>query len=210
MAVLGGTGDLGRGLARRLALAGSAVVIGSRDAARAQLAAQELADAGSVTGLANADAARAAEVVIVAVPWAGHGDLLAGLRDDLAGRVVVDCVNPLAFDKAGPYPLDVEDRSAAEQAARLLPDSRVVAAFHHISAPLLIKSDQPIDSDVLVVGDHADAKQAAIALAERIPGLRGVDAGPLRLAGTLEAMTAVLLSINRRYKAHAGIRITDV
>ena len=131
--VLGGTGDQGRGLAYRLGDAGNRVIIGSRSEERAQTAAAELGG-GAIRGMANADAAREADVVIVAVPWEGHRDLLASLTGPLAGKIVIDCVNPMGFDNRGAYPLPVPEGSAAQQAAAVLPDSRVVAAFHHVSA----------------------------------------------------------------------------
>jgi NADPH-dependent F420 reductase len=214
VAILGGTGDQGRGLAYRLARGGVPVVIGSRVAERAEAAAAEIAAlpgiAGAVTGAPNARAA-AADVVIVAVPWEGHGALLEGLREELVGRIVVDCVNPLGFDGHGPYPLPVPEGSAAEQAAALLPDSRVCAAFHHVSASLLADPEvDRIDLDVLVLGEDRDAVAVVQALACRIHGMRGVHAGRLRNAQQVEALTANLIAINKRYKAHAGIRVTDL
>ena len=209
VAVLGGTGEQGRGLARRLALAGHPVVLGSRDAARAAAAAEGLP--GDVSGLDNAGAAAAGDVVIVAVPWEGHRELLASLAGELAGKVVVDCVNPLGFDKQGAYALVVEEGSAAEQAAAVLPDSRVVGAFHHVSAVLLLdEAVESVDTDVLVLGDDRETTDLVQALVARIPGMRGIYAGRLRNAHQVEALTANLISINRRYKAHAGLRVTDV
>lgn len=207
--VLGGTGDQGRGLARRLAMAGKSVVIGSRDAARASDIAAGIGS--GVRGASNQDCAKHCDIVIIAVPWGGHESLLTSLAADLAGKIVVDCVNPLGFDKQGAYPLTVDDGSAAQQAARILVDSRVVAAFHHISAALLLdETVDSIDTDVLVLGDDREATDMVQALAELIPGLRGVFGGRLRNAGQVEALTANLIAINRRYKAHAGVRITDV
>jgi NADPH-dependent F420 reductase len=209
VAVLGGTGEQGRGLARRLALAGHQVVLGSRDRARAESAAEGLP--ASVSGADNAAAAAAGDVVIVAVPWEGHRELLVSLAEPLAGKIVVDCVNPLGFDKSGAFALAVDEGSAAEQAAAVLPDSTVVAAFHHVSAVLLL--DEAVDSvetDVLVLGDDRAATDTVQALAERSAGMRGIYAGRLRNAHQVEALTANLISINRRYKAHAGIRVTDV
>jgi NADPH-dependent F420 reductase len=215
VAVLGGTGPQGRGLVRRWATAGIATVIGSRDAGRAADVAGELADAtgGDVRGLANADAAAAGDVVIVAVPYDGHRELLASLRTELAGKVVVDCVNPLGFDKQGGYALDVPDGSAAQEAAALLPDSVVVAAFHHVSAVILNDPEiASVDTDVLVLGEgeDRDATDLVRALADAIPGVRGIYAGRLRNAHQVEALTANLIAVNRRYKAHAGLRLTDV
>jgi 8-hydroxy-5-deazaflavin:NADPH oxidoreductase len=207
--VLGGTGEQGRGLARRLAMAGHRVVIGSRDATRAAGIAAEVGH--GVQGLANEDCARTTDVVIVAVPWDGHAALVASLTDALAGKIVIDCVNPLGFDKQGAFALQVAEGSAAQQAAGILVDSRVVAAFHHISAVLLLdEAVDSIDTDVLVLGDDREATDIVQALAGRIPGIRGIYGGRLRNAGQVEAMTANLISMNRRYKVHAGIRITDV
>ncbi len=207
--VLGGTGDQGRGLARRLAMAGQSVTIGSRDAARAADVAAAL-NVG-VSGASNEDCARESDIVIVAVPWDGHEALLESLVEPLNGKIVVDCVNPLGFDKQGAFGLAVDDGSAAQQAARILTGSRVVAAFHHISAVLLLdESVATIDTDVLVLGDDREATDVVQALADLIPGIRGVFGGRLRNAGQVEALTANLISINRRYKAHAGVRITDV
>ncbi len=210
--ILGGSGPQGRGLALRFAMAGLRVVIGSRSAERAASVAAELAAPGRfVEGTGNAAAARAAGVVIVAVPWAGHNELLAGLREELAGKVVVDCVNPLGFDERGAYALRVPEGSAAQQAAALLPDSTVVAAFNHVPAALLRDENVvEIDTDVLVLGDARPATDLVAALAERIPGVRGVYGGRLRNAGQVEGLTANLVSINRRYKVNSGIRITDL
>ena len=207
--VLGGTGEQGRGLARRLALAGQQVAIGSRDASRAAGIADEVGL--GVVGLSNEECARSSDIVIVAVPWDGHAALLESLREALLGKVVVDCVNPLGFDKQGAFALRVEEGSAAEQAAGILVDSRVVAAFHHISAVLLLdETVDVIDTDVLVLGDDRAATDIVQALAGRIAGIRGIFGGRLRNAGQVEAMTANLISMNRRYKVHAGIRVTDV
>ncbi len=212
VAVLGGTGPQGRGLARRFAAAGVPVVIGSRDAGRAGQAAEPMAAAGlPVTGADNAGAASAGTIVIVAVPYEGHENLLKSLAGELAGKVVVDCVNPLGFDKQGAYQLEVPEGSAAQQAAAVLPDSTVVAAFHHVSAVLLEdEAVEQVETDVLVLGEDREATDLIGRLADLVPGMRGVYAGRLRNAGQVEAFTANLISINRRYKGHAGIRITDV
>ncbi len=212
--ILGGTGDQGRGLAYRFSRAGLRVLVGSRSAERGAAIAAEIAalpGAGAVTGGANESVAAGADVVVVAVPWEGHRATLAGLRDQLAGRIVVDCVNPLGFDKQGPYALEVPEGSAAQQAAAVLPDSRVTAAFHHVSAALLTDPDvDALDTDVLVLGDDREAAAVVQALACRIPGMRGIWAGRLRNARQVEGLTANLLAVNKRYKAHAGVRLTDV
>lgn len=207
--VLGGTGEQGRGLARRLAIAGHQVVIGSRDATRAQDLAAGLGH--GVTGASNQDCAANSDVIIAAIPWDGHGELLTSLRAELAGKILIDCVNPLGFDKQGAFALTVAEGSAAQQAANLLPDSQVVGAFHHISAVLLLDENiDSVDTDVLVLGDDRAATDIVQALANRIPGMRGIFAGRLRNCHQVEAFTANLISMNRRYKAHTGVRITDV
>ncbi|MFI6731554.1 NADPH-dependent F420 reductase [Nonomuraea sp. NPDC050451] len=207
--ILGGTGDQGKGLARRFALAGHRVLIGSRSEQRAQDAASDIGAGAS--GGANAAVAAEADIVIVAVPYEGHKALLESLRAELAGKIVVDCVNPLGFDKQGAYALPVEEGSAAQQAAAVLPESRVVAAFHHVSAVLLMDpAVEKVDLDVLVLGDDREATDTVQALAEVIPGVRGVYGGRLRNSHQIEALTANIISVNRRYKAHAGLRITDI
>lgn len=213
IAVLGGTGPQGRGLSFRFAQAGLAVVIGSRLRKRAAVTAVELAElsGGSVTGATNADAARAGDVVLVSVPWDGHGQLLHELAPELADKVVIDCVNPLGFDRHGAYPISLEEGSATQQAAAILKRSRVVGAFHHVSAVLLENPDiASVDTDVMVVGDDREATDLVQALIDLLPGMRGLYAGRLRNASQVEALTANLISMNRRYRAHAGVRITDV
>lgn len=211
--IIGGTGDQGRGLAMRLASAGQRILIGSRTSERAAAAAKEVAGltGGQVEGDTNFDVASRSDVVIVAVPYEGHAETLAALSAPLAGKIVVDCVNPLGFDKKGPFILRVPEGSAAEQAASILPDSRICAAFHHVSAELLTDpSVEQMDLDILVLGDDREAVRVVQALAGRIPGMRGLHAGRLRNAGQVEALTANLISMNKRYSAHAGIRVTDV
>jgi NADPH-dependent F420 reductase len=207
--ILGGTGDQGKGLARRFAMAGLRVVIGSRGAERAREAADSIGAGAS--GAVNSEVAAGCDIVIVAVPYDGHKALLESLAAELAGKIVVDCVNPLGFDKQGAYALPVAEGSAAQQAAAVLPDSRVVAAFHHVSAVLLMDpAVDKVDLDVLVLGDDREATDTVRALADVIPGVRGVYGGRLRNAFQVEALTANMISINRRYKAHAGLRVTDI
>lgn len=211
--VLGGTGPQGKGLAIRWAQAGLRVVIGSRKSDRAAEAATEIAgiSGGEVFGRDNGGCAAEADIVLAALPWDAHADTLAGLRNELAGKIVIDCVNPLGFDKKGPYALPVEEGSAAQQAEQLLPDSRVTAAFHHVSAVTLADlAVEHVDLDVLVLGDDRDATDVVRELADVIPGVRGIYGGRLRNAHQVEALTANVIAINRRYKAHAGLRITDV
>ena len=205
--VLGGTGDQGRGLARRLALAGHKIIIGSRNPERAAAAAETCGAAGAH----NEECAAQSDVVIVAVPYEGHKELLTGLAGTLAGKIVVDCVNPMGFDKQGAFALAVPEGSAAQQAAAVLPASTVVGAFHHVSAVQLLDLEvTDLNQDVLVLGDDRKATDLVQALAGQLPGVRGVYAGRLRNCGQVEALTANLVSVNRRYKAHAGLRVTDI
>jgi len=214
IAVIGGTGPQGKGLAYRWAKHGHRVVLGSRSADRAEAAAQEIADRlpdATVSGSENADAADGADVVVLAVPYDGHDDLVRSLADQLAGKVVISCVNPLGFDKQGPYGLDVPDGSAAETAASVVPDARVVGAFHHVSAVSLWGEEEYLEhEDVLVCGDDAEAKAVAIELARAVTSRDGVDAGRLRIARQLEPWTAVLISINKRYKTRSGTAISGI
>ena len=215
IAVIGGTGPQGKGLAYRFALAGHPIVLGSRSEERAAQAADELGarlpGSASVVGAENAKAAAAADVAVLAVPFAGHDELVAELREPLRGKIVISCVNPLGFDKLGPFGLQVDGGSAAEQAATLLPDSAVVGAFHHVSAVSLWGHEGPLDDeDVLVCGDDPEAKQVVMDLAATVVGRPGIDAGRLRLARQLEPLTAVLISINKRYKIHAGVSVSGI
>lgn len=209
---LGGTGPQGCGLALRFAAVGHSVLLGSRDEAKGRGKAAELCDEHGLhlEGGANADVARTADVVFVVVPYAAQADTIAPLADALAGKVVVNCVNHMLFDEQGPYPGVVAAGSAAQECAELLPGSCVVSAFHDISARALAKLAEPIDADVLVCGDDAEAKGRVIALAGRIEGLRGVDCGPLRMSRVVEDFTPLLVNVNRRYGTHASLRIAGL
>jgi NADPH-dependent F420 reductase len=218
IAVIGGTGPQGKGLGYRFARHGHTVVLGSRSAEKAGPVAEEVSarlegvqGAGAVTGAANADACAEADVVLLAVPYDGHDELVATLPLD--DKVVISCVNPLAFDKRGAHGqvIDGGEGSAAESAQRLAPGAAVVGAFHHVSAiNLWGDQDHLADEDVLVVGDSVEAKAVAIELARAVTGRDGIDSGKLRLARQLEPLTAVLISINRKYKTHSGIRISGL
>jgi NADPH-dependent F420 reductase len=215
VAVVGGTGPQGKGLALRFARAGRTVVIGSRSAERAEEAAAEIrhrvGTAVDVRGLDNAAAVEAAGTVLLAVPWDGHKELVSALAPHLAGKLVISCVNPLGFDKRGAYGLSVEEGSAAEQAQQLVADAVVVGAFHHLSAVTLWEEDGLLaHEDVLVCGDDRAAKDQVIELAATITGRPGIDAGALRLARQLEPLTAVLIGINRRYKTRSGVAVSGI
>ena len=212
IAVIGGTGELGSALAKRWAVAGYPVVLGSRSKQKAQAAAEKMnADAPSaaVTGEDNRTAAAAAEIVIIAVPYASHESILDEIKPAVAGKIVVDAVVPLVPPKVSVVQLPL-DGSAALIAQRLLAGTaRVQAAFHNVSAAKL-HSSGPVDCDVLVFGDEQAARAVVIELANAA-GTRGVDGGPLANSAAAEALTSVLIGINRRYKVEgAGIRITGL
>lgn len=212
IAVIGGTGPQGRGLARWLAAAGHNVVLGSRSVERAHAAASAVRDrtGGNVSGADNWTAATVADVVLLVVPWDGHRELVESIAGALDGKVVVSCVNPLQFDAKGSFGLAVEEGSAAQQTQALVPGARVVGAFHHLSAVNLWESEELDHEDVLVCGDDAEAKAIVVDLAVAVTGRPGIDVGALRLAGHLEPLTAVLIGINRRYKTRSGLAIVGL
>jgi len=213
IAVIGGTGPQGKGLGYRFAKAGHAVIIGSRSADRGEAVAAEISERGVrglVSGADNPTAAVSADIVLLAVPYDGHDELVGSLASELAGKLVISCVNPLGFDKQGPYGLTVE-RSAAEAAAAIVPTARVTGAFHHVAAASLWSEEEFLDhEDVLVCGDDAEAVDTVVELAAAVTGRPGVRAGALRLARQLEPLTAVLISINKAYKTRSGIAISGV
>lgn len=218
VAVVGGTGAEGGGLALRLAKAGIAVRIGSRTSEKAREAAQRIAAASGareVTGHVNPEAASGAEIVILTVPLAAQVDILKSIRGGLVpGQILVDATVPLEVAIGGRVSKTVTlwDGSAAQQAARLAPEGvRVVAGFHALSAEALARVDHPIDCDALICGDDAEAKAAVRDLAALIPGVRVVDAGPLDNARLLEYAAALLISLNLRHKVKSsGMRITGL
>lgn len=190
-------------------MSGLSVSVGSRSVVGAEAAATAVGH--GVAGLSNVDCAACSDIVIAAVPWDGHRELLDSLRESLEGKIVVVCVNPLGFDQQGAFPLRVEEGSAAQQSALLLPGSTVVGAFHNVSAQLLLGTGlDRVETDVLVLGDDREATDTIQDLVDRIPGMRGVFGGRLRNAAQVEGLTANLISINRRYKVHAGIRIAGL
>jgi NADPH-dependent F420 reductase len=213
IAFVGGTGPEGLGLALRLAVAGEEIAIGSRKLDRAEAAAawiRERWPAARVRGALNRDAVAGANVVFVTVPYDGQRPALSELADALEGKVVVDTVVPVAFEKGRARPVPVADGSAAEEAQRLLPRSRLAAAFHTLSAHKLQQLDTAIEGDVLVCGDDPEAKATAMALVARIPGLRAVDGGGLVNARYVEQITVLLLNLNRLHKTETGVRIVGL
>ena len=210
---IGGTGPEGRGLALRFALSGEEVLIGSRDAARARAAAdsvREIAPDISVDGGLNADVAARSDMVVIAVPYSAQKPTLESLTEELRGKLVVNVVAPLAFSKGVASAVRVEAGSAALEAQEIVPDATHTAAFHNVSAQELLIPDRSLDTDIVVFGDDADAKRKVMDLAETIKGARGVDGGGLENARYCEDLTALLLNINRIYKAHSMIKIVGI
>jgi len=215
--IIGGTGALGYGLALRWARAGRAVVIGSRSEERAAEAARKLSNLApdaEIEGLRNDVAARQGPVVFLTVPFRAQSENLNNLRESLEpGQLLVDCTVPLAAAVSGKATrsLGVWQGSAAQQAQEMVPDGvTVVAGLHTISAPMLADTGAELAEDVLLCGDRKSDKAQVAALIEEIPGLRAVNAGPLEMARIVEQLTPLLISINARYKTHAGIRISGL
>jgi 8-hydroxy-5-deazaflavin:NADPH oxidoreductase len=217
VSIIGASGALGFGLALRWGRAGVPVVIGSRDAGRAEEAARRAAEAvpeGAFSGAENADAAAGADVVVLTVPFRNQSETLTNLKGALReGQLLVDTTVPLAAAVSGraTRTIGVWQGSAAQQAAEMAPAGvRVVSALHTVSATLLSDLGRTLDEDVLVCGDSREDRQVVVDLVERIDGLRGVHAGALEMARIAEALTPLLISINVRHKTHAGIKITGL
>jgi NADPH-dependent F420 reductase len=217
IAIIGATGALGFGLTLRWGRAGVPVVLGSRDASRAAEATERARAAlpdGRFEGYENAEAATKADVVLLSVPFRSQSETLTNLKQALRpGQLVIDATVPLAAAVSGRATrmLGVWQGSAAQQAQEMVPDGvRVVSALHTVSASTCGDLEHDLDEDVLVCGDAREDIRRVIALIERIEGLRGVDAGRLEMARITESLTALLISINVRHKAHAGIKITGV
>jgi 8-hydroxy-5-deazaflavin:NADPH oxidoreductase len=215
--IVGGTGALGFGLALRLGRAGVPVVIGSRDAARAQEAARKLANTakdGSFEGFENHEAVQHSELVILSVPFRTQSETLNNLKHALRpDQLLVDATVPLAAAVSGKATrtIGVWQGSAAQQAQEMAPEGvRVVSAFHTVSASLLSDLDHELDEDVLICGDRREDKQTVANLVNQIDGLRPVDCGPLEMARIVEQLTALIISINVRNKVRAGIKITGL
>jgi NADPH-dependent F420 reductase len=215
--IVGGTGALGFGLALRLAAAGRAIAIGSRDAGRAEQAAGKIrsqVEGAEVEGLENAAAARRGPIVFLAVPFRAQSENLTNLKGVLSeGQILVDATVPLAAAVSGKATrmLGVPQGSAAEQAQEMVPDGvAVVSALHTVSAATLGKLDAELDEDVLVTGDRKEDKRRVAELIALIPGLRPVNAGALETARLVEGLTPLLISVNIRNKSHAGIKLTGL
>jgi NADPH-dependent F420 reductase len=219
VALIGGTGKLGPGLAMRFARAGVPVLIGSRDAEKGVAAAAATSDKlraadidfAPIEGCDNVWAATRGRVAVVTVPYEGQAALLPSLAESLRGKVVVSTAVPLRFaEGAGPMHVEVPEGSAAQQVAALLPDSRVAGAFHNVSSAELKKLDKAIGSHVVVTADDAEAKSVATSLVRLLPGARPVDGGPLHCARYSEELTVLLMNVNAIYRAHTGVILTNL
>jgi 8-hydroxy-5-deazaflavin:NADPH oxidoreductase len=215
--IIGGTGALGAALAKRWAQAGVPIVLGSRDAGRAEEAAAKVREAvpgAEVTGLQNEEAATKGGIVFLTVPFRAQSENLNNLREALRpGQILVDCTVPLAAAVSGKATrsLGVWQGSAAQQAQEMVPEGvTVIAAMHTLAAPVLAKLDAELGEDVLVCGDKKADKARVARLIEQIPGLRAVNAGALEMARIVEQLTPMLISVNTRYKTHAGVRLTGL
>ena len=212
IAIIGGTGPEGKGLAARFAKAGFSVIIGSRSADRGEDAAKEIRDAagGNVSGATNADAAGAGDMILVTTPYSGLKDTLPLLAGAIGNKIVVSTVVPLEFSGGRASIMRLEAGSAAEEIATLLPDARVVGAFQNLAAHKLFDVSHAIEGDVIVTSDDNEAKREVMALAERIEGIHGVNGGRLSASSFVEGITALLVGINRAYKTEAHVQIVGI
>ncbi len=213
IAFIGGTGPEGLGLAIRFAKAGEEVFIGSRSEERAAQAVAKVLEKvpeAKVRGGLNAEACQVGEIIFVTVPYEGHRETLQSLAEAIDEKILVDVVVPLRFGGHGVRALSVPEGSAAEQARALVPGAKVVSGFHHLDATLLQNVEKPMQGDVIICSDHRSAKRKVMDLAEKIAYLRAVDGGVLANSRYLEEWTAMLLNINRIYKARTGVRIVGI
>jgi 8-hydroxy-5-deazaflavin:NADPH oxidoreductase len=213
LAFIGGTGPEGRGLALRFTQVGYPVVIGSRSAQRAQQAASEvraLAPNGDVVGESNHDAARLGELIVLTVPYSGIGDLLPQLSGFVRGKIVISAIAPIEFKEGRPVALRPEVGSAAQEVQSLLSESRVVSAFQTVDAARLDNPAESLDCDVVVCSDDADARHDVMRLANQLPGIRALSGGRLAASRYVEECTALLVTVNRIYKVHTGLRFTGL
>lgn len=213
IAIFGGTGDLGRGLAINFAAAGHEIIVGSRSQERADQAADTLREAlpeGTFTPLENVAAAAAGDLAVVSIPWEGIEGTIPPMADALAGKVVISVVNALRFGKSGAIAVrDVPNGSCAQQIQELAPEAKVVVAYNNLPAAGL-QARHSLGADVLVCGKSREAREQVIALTEAIPGTRALDAGPLANALILEGMTAVIINLNKRYGGEASLAISGL
>lgn len=213
--ILGGTGALGSGLAYRWGKAGHTLVIGSRNPDNADTAAAKISElignSGSITGTGLKECAARADVIVIAVPWDAHLETVMAVKENSVGKIILDVVSPLAGGPGGLRAIKPEAGSASQEAQNILSESYVVGGFHHVSAVKLSDTNTPsVDCDVMIVGDEDQALTVIEKLVSDIPGMRGVRSGKLMNASAVEGLTANLISANRYYKTHAGIKVTGV
>mgnify|MGYP001311145220 CR=1 FL=1 len=216
IALIGGTGPEGKGLAKRFAISGNEIYIGSRNKERGQEIALELKNELQknyndivIEGGDNDEMAKQASICIIVVPYSAHQATLEQIKEHLQNKIVIDAVVPMEFQK-GPRSIDVSDGSATEEAAKILDKSTVIGAFHNLSAEILQNLELDVHGDVLVTGNDKDAKKLVMDLSEEIQTVRGIDAGPLRYSKYVEFLTVLLIGINGRYKSHSSISVTDI
>jgi len=209
--IIGGTGPEGKGLAARFAQAGFEVLIGSRSAERGEEAAQDIREraGGSVRGATNA-AAATADIIVVTVPYAGQADTLTALKEQIGDKIVISTVVPMVFEAGKVSMVPVPDGSAAEEMQRLLPDAKVVGAYQNLAAKKLFNVDHQLDGDVIVTSNDKEALREVIWMTEQIPGLRGVNGGPLSSSHYVEAITTLLVHINRNYKTETNVKVVGI
>ena len=213
--ILGGTGALGSGLAYRWNTAGLKVVIGSRNPESAAAAASKISDltghADIISGASLQECAAAADVIVVAVPWDAHRETVEIIKSESLGKVILDVVSPLGGGPGGLRALKPESGSACQEAQDILVDSHVIGGFHHVSAVKLSDSESAsVETDVMIVGDNDEALAVVEDLVAQIPGMRAIRSGKLINASAVEGLTANLISANRYYKTHAGVRVTGI
>jgi len=216
IALIGGTGPEGKGLAKRFAISGNEIYIGSRNKERGEEIALELKNELkenysniTIEGGANDEMAKQASICIIVVPYSAHQSTLEQIKEFLENKIIIDAVVPMEFQK-GPRSIDAPDGSATEEAAKILDASTVIGAFHNLSAEILQNLDVDVEGDVLVTGNNKDAKKIVMDLSEEIATIRAIDAGPLRYSRYVEFLTVLLIGINGRYKSHSSISITDI
>jgi NADPH-dependent F420 reductase len=213
IAIVGGTGPEGLGLAMRFTKAGHMVYIGSRSEERAAEAVEKVKaklPEGDVFGGLNAEGAEKADFVFLTVPSDAHQSTLEELAEQIDDKILIDVVVPMLWDKDGPKAIPVDEGSAAMQARALLPKAKVISGFHHLDGTELQKVDKPLQGDVIVAGDHKPSKKKVMDLVEQIEYVRALDGGGLTNSRYLEEFTVQLLQINKIYKSHAGVRITGI
>ncbi|MBH74294.1 MAG: NADPH-dependent F420 reductase [Dehalococcoidia bacterium] len=211
--IIGGTGPEGQGLALRLGLAGFPIIIGSRNPEKGTAAIEKLLSIAPDLSLSckdNLSTAEQSDIVVISVPFEAHQPTLEAIKSHLVGKIVINVVVPLTFNKGTAYPVVLPEGSAAVQSQNLLPESKVISAFHNVAAPHLLTLSHSVDCDVIICGDDEQAKRKVCSLAEHIQGVKSIDGGPLSNAQFSEQLTALLINLNKIYKSHTMIRFTGL